>query len=205
MEEQRRVYQFSKWQVFTIAAALVVAAMVLPVGVMAATGQYVNIRDYANTNGNGQARVVNQKLGTELCDIGTTSYTTSTCARVFGGKFQVGSRPTTEAVTLFHYLSGGLSQMLVGAGKHFAITSITLNDENSAADVVAIGPKESPAADCSGGFFDPAHSSVILRDAASSTTHVTYPMPLVVGPCTFIYDPYGSSSNLSYSIVGFYF
>lgn len=62
MNGNKWVYQITSRQIAALAAAILIAAMVLPIGVMAATGQFVNIRDYKNTGAGGQARVVDNKL-----------------------------------------------------------------------------------------------------------------------------------------------
>jgi len=137
---ERRVHEVSGRSIAVLATAIVVAAVLMPAGVMAATGSFVNVRDPWNTGTSGQARVVNNKLATETCDIGSTTANTSTCARVDAGKLRVGDGsgaltveqtiPTTPHAASCNGSAGEYSfypscTFQVPAGKRFAITTVS--------------------------------------------------------------------------------
>jgi hypothetical protein len=124
-----RVIQVRLAHLVLLGAAIVVVAALTPAGVMAATGSYVNIRDAYNTGVTGHARVVNNRLAGTTCDSATNVLSSSTCARVTGGKVAVGdagtlpARPWSTHVELYN---SGVVGGPFAAGSKLAISSISV-------------------------------------------------------------------------------
>ena len=156
MSSQPVVYSIKRWQLITVVLGVVFVAVSLPVGVLAATGSFVNLRDYSNAGATGYSRVINNRLVTEQCDGGSAPVNSQTCARVIAGKTSVGdgsgpltvdgtvqvtpttpflARPQGTTDTSF-YPSGSVA---LPAGKRFAIETVSV--------AVAV-PSGQPVLDC---------------------------------------------------------
>jgi hypothetical protein len=122
--------------------AICLAVVAAPVGVWAATGSYVNIRDFSNTGSTGYSRVINNRIVTEQCDSAVATIGSSACARIVAGKSLVGDgsgaltvdgsvqeSPSTPYVgrpqgsSDSYYPAGSVS---VPAGKRWVIESISI-------------------------------------------------------------------------------
>ncbi|MDQ1687720.1 MAG: hypothetical protein QOK42_695 [Frankiaceae bacterium] len=201
MGNEKRVYTVTKWQAFAIVTAIIVAALSVPVGVMAATGSFVNIRDYATTGASGYSRVINNRIVTEQCDPGTTTINTTTCSRVTGGKLQVGAQPVAPAnpwnaindISLT--ASGSRRPLYIGLGPaRLNLSNFTASAEGGTAGSVRIFlivyVSDSSAGDCttlSGASFGAAERFVVMVPVGS-TISLSYPTPLV-------YSAYASSGR----------
>lgn len=116
---------------WTLILCAVVVGLALPIGAYGAAGTVFNLSDASKTGPDGDARILNNKLGTTLCDVRTTGVTTANCVKVSAGRLLTLDRepPNLFAVGCFVGLLNGdsVGDCRLHVPAKFVIESVTVS------------------------------------------------------------------------------
>lgn len=209
MDRQPRTFTMSARQIVALIIAVVaLGAVIAPVAAGAANGSFVILRDPYTTTSAGEARIFNQRLATVSCDPLSEALNGTACARVAGGKLEVGdgSGPLTVdgtvsvggtvsvngAVSATPALPSGLESALVSVnqagplevtafGPLASSAHLAITSVNLAGDGV-VDLRITTGSGCASGSGSFAETMTVVgtnESATQSSMDATFPQPLL--------------------------